>query len=109
MESPSGYAIKINFNGAYNGHNFRLTLGIIARNVEGRVLISCLEIHDGVSTVFSVEALTCHWAVQMGLEMGWSEVTVEGDSLAIIKKCQTHNPNKSQIGAHIQDIQQLKD
>ncbi|MBA0766701.1 hypothetical protein Gotri_015720 [Gossypium trilobum] len=41
--------------------------------------------------------------------MGWSEVTVEGDSLAIIKKCQTHNPNKSQIGAHIQDIQQLKD
>ncbi|MBA0587012.1 hypothetical protein Gorai_000149, partial [Gossypium raimondii] len=77
MESPSGYAIKINFNGAYNGHNFRSTLGIIARNVEGRVLISCLEIHDGVSTVFSVEALACHRAVQMGLEMGWSEVTVE--------------------------------
>ncbi|MBA0799518.1 hypothetical protein Gohar_010030, partial [Gossypium harknessii] len=75
----------------------------------GRVLISCLEIHDGLSTVFSVEALACHRAVQMGLEMGWSEVTVEGDSLAIRKKCQTHNPNKSQIGAHIQDIQQLKD
>ncbi|MBA0879974.1 hypothetical protein Goshw_003809 [Gossypium schwendimanii] len=109
MESPSGYAIKINFNGAYNGHNFRSTLRIIARNVEGRVLISCLEIHNGVSTVFSFEALTCQRAVQMGLEMGWSEVTVEGDSLAIIKKCQTHNPNKSQIGAHIQDIQQLKD
>ncbi|MBA0571171.1 hypothetical protein Golob_004758, partial [Gossypium lobatum] len=27
----------------------------------------------------------------------------------IIKKCQTQNPDKSQIGAHVHDIQQLKD
>ncbi|MBA0557335.1 hypothetical protein Golob_014410, partial [Gossypium lobatum] len=79
MESPSGYAIKINFNGAYNGYNFRSTLGIIARNVEERVLISCLEIYDGVSTVFFVEALTCHRAVQMGLEMGTSDGSRVGE------------------------------
>ncbi|MBA0829321.1 hypothetical protein Goarm_013933, partial [Gossypium armourianum] len=70
MESPSGYAIKINFNGAYNGHNFRSTLGIIARNVEGRVLISCLEIHDGVSTVFLSKLLRvigrCKWVSKWG-------------------------------------------
>ncbi|KAK5795057.1 hypothetical protein PVK06_036313 [Gossypium arboreum] len=31
---PSGYAIKINFDSAYDGRNYRLALGIVARNAK---------------------------------------------------------------------------
>ncbi|MFQ6656781.1 hypothetical protein Gotur_026737 [Gossypium turneri] len=86
VRGPSGCAIKINFDGAYNGRNFRSAFDIVVRNVEWQILFSCLKIHDEVSSVFSTEALACHRAVQTSFEMGWLEVTIEGDSLAIIKK-----------------------
>ncbi|KAH1122027.1 hypothetical protein J1N35_005187 [Gossypium stocksii] len=93
---PSGNTVKINFKGAYDDGIFRSASGIVARNVEGAALCSRSEVHDEVQSAFAAEAIACQKAVEMGSEMGWEDIIVEGDSLSIVKKCKAKNPG--QIG-----------
>ncbi|MBA0770154.1 hypothetical protein Gotri_018825, partial [Gossypium trilobum] len=44
---------------------------IVARDSEGKVLLSCSEIHNDVSSAFAAEAIACWKAVQVGVEKGW--------------------------------------
>ncbi|MBA0577584.1 hypothetical protein Golob_027330 [Gossypium lobatum] len=39
--------------------------------------------------------------------MQWDRVIIEGDSLSIIMKCKTKNPDKSLVSEFINDIHQL--
>ncbi|KAA3481459.1 reverse transcriptase [Gossypium australe] len=58
-----------------------------------------------VTSAFAAEALACRRAVRIGMENTWPEVIVEGDSYAVIKKCNSKEQDKSMIGAYISDIQ----
>ncbi|MBA0577261.1 hypothetical protein Golob_024070, partial [Gossypium lobatum] len=86
---PPGSIVKINFDGAYDGRHYQSASGIVARNVEGIVLLSWSETHKEVASAFAAEALACR------------------DSLAIIKKCQLKSQDRSQVGVYIHDIQQI--
>ncbi|KAH1030215.1 hypothetical protein J1N35_046134 [Gossypium stocksii] len=55
--------IKINFDGAYDGSQNHSASGIVVRNVEGKVLLSCSEIHQGITSAFAAEAIACWKAV----------------------------------------------
>lgn len=57
---------------------------------------------------FATEALACYRAIQLGIDEGWAEVIIEGDALSVIKKSKSQVVDKSLIGAHIQNIQHLK-
>ncbi|KAK5795103.1 hypothetical protein PVK06_036360 [Gossypium arboreum] len=103
---PPREFIKINFDGAYDATHHQFFSGIVARNEEGLVLLSCSEIHHGVSFAFVAEAIVCRKAVQVGVEQEWPKVIIEGDSLTIIKKYATKSQDRSHIGAYILDIQQ---
>ncbi|MBA0648913.1 hypothetical protein Goklo_016546 [Gossypium klotzschianum] len=108
---PPGSIVKINFDSAYDGRHYKLASGIVARNTKGIVLLSCLEIHKEVASTFAAEALACRKAVQIGIEMQWPKIIIEGDSLAIIKKCQlkVKTDHKSANGlAHILATDSLK-
>ncbi|KAK5812692.1 hypothetical protein PVK06_028130 [Gossypium arboreum] len=106
-KNPPGQGVKINFDGAYDARHFQSASGIVVRNREGVVLFSCLEIHQEVPSAFAAEAVTCRKAIQIGIEMKWSEIIVEGDSLSVIKKCKAKRQDKSQIEAYIYDIHQV--
>ncbi|MBA0814972.1 hypothetical protein Gohar_020760, partial [Gossypium harknessii] len=54
---PPGSIVKINFDGAYNGGHYQSASGIVARNVEGIVLLSYSETHKEVAPGFAAEAL----------------------------------------------------
>ncbi|MBA0686420.1 hypothetical protein Goari_014025 [Gossypium aridum] len=105
---PSRPIIKINFDGAFSNSMFRSTMGLVAWNMEGQVLFSCSMLHENTPSSFTIEAIVCLRAVQVGLERGWPKVTVEGDALVIIKKCQSSTLDKSQLSAYIHDIQSLR-
>lgn len=62
---------------------------------------------DHVASAFAAEAWACFLVLKVGLENGWDRVIVEGDSLSVIKKCQSKSPDRSQIGALISNIQHL--
>ncbi|KAG8499524.1 hypothetical protein CXB51_006063 [Gossypium anomalum] len=103
---PPREFVKINFDGAYDANHHQSASGIVARNKEGDVLLSCSEIHHGVTSAFAAEAIACRKVVQVGGEQDWLKVLIEGDSFTIIKKCETKSQDHSEIGAYIHDIQQ---
>ncbi|PPD69772.1 hypothetical protein GOBAR_DD33348 [Gossypium barbadense] len=86
---PQWEFIKINFDGTYKESQNRSASGIVARDSEGKVLLSCSEIHNDVLSAFAAKVIACWKAIQVGIEKGWQSLIFEGDSLAIIKKCST--------------------
>lgn len=106
--APVGNVIKINFDGAFDTGSSRSASGVVAKNNVGKVLKVRTIIHANVSSAFAAEANACLQALHLALTGGWSDITVEGDALSVIKKCQSSHADRSHIGAIIQDIQQLK-
>ncbi|KAK5783326.1 hypothetical protein PVK06_037834 [Gossypium arboreum] len=105
---PSGQAVKINFDGAFDERNHQSASRIMVRDRKGLVLISCSKLHRGVFSPFAAEALACRRATQIGLEMQSLEVIIECDSLSVIKRCKEKKQDRSQIEAYIHDIQEMK-
>ncbi|KAA3481600.1 Zinc finger, CCHC-type [Gossypium australe] len=93
---PPQEAVKINFDGAFDGHNHISASGVVVRDNEGVVLLSWSKIHKGVSS-----------AVQIGVNHLWPTVIIEGDSLSVIKKCKNWDQDRSMISAYIQDIKMM--
>lgn len=81
---------------------------MVARNDKGEILCSRTIIHTTVCSAFASEAIACRSAVEMGKDMGWVDVIIEGDSLSVIKKCQNQPQDCSLIGAYIADIKDLQ-
>ncbi|KAA3457419.1 reverse transcriptase [Gossypium australe] len=105
---PSGQGVTINFDAAFKASSRQSASGVVVRDQSGQVLLSVTKIHEGVESVFTAEALACNRATQVAFEMEKENITIEGDSLAIIKKCKTTTLDKSQIGSLIYDIQRMK-
>ncbi|MBA0820781.1 hypothetical protein Gohar_028283, partial [Gossypium harknessii] len=70
---PSNRVVKINFDAAYDGRHNKSAVGIVARDSEGTVLLSCSEIHQRVTSAFVAEALACQKALQIGIDMHWEK------------------------------------
>lgn len=107
-KKPVGNIPKLNFDGAFDREKFRSASEIVVRDATRSVLLSCSKIHDRVSSSFYAEALACLLAVRVAVDQGWMVVEVEGDALAIIKKCQSDTRDFSQISSQIEDIHQIK-
>ncbi|MBA0729851.1 hypothetical protein Golax_022988, partial [Gossypium laxum] len=101
------FVVKINFDAAYAEKFNQAAMGIVASESEGKVLLSCPEIYQRVVSAFAAEALACRRATQIGIDMNWEKVIIEGDSLSIIKKCKTSIPDKSNVCAYIHYIHKL--
>ncbi|MBA0686317.1 hypothetical protein Goari_013926, partial [Gossypium aridum] len=104
---PTGSIVKINFDGAFEKESFRSCSGIVARNAHGEVLVSRAVFHPNVGSPFAAEAIACLWTVKASTKIGWSKVIIEGNALTIIKKCQSDQIDRSEIGVHIRDIHQI--
>ncbi|MBA0578678.1 hypothetical protein Gorai_020953 [Gossypium raimondii] len=57
--------------------------------MKGEVLVSKSRLHTAVDTAFDVEDLAYLEVVLTGIELGLTEVIVEGDSKSIISKYKT--------------------
>ncbi|KAA3454812.1 reverse transcriptase [Gossypium australe] len=106
--NPPQQVVKINFDGAFDKDGHQSASGVVARNSEGKVLVSGTSLHEMVDSAFAAEAIACREAVQMGINMQKEEIWVEGDSLTVIKKCKNPGADRSQIGAYIKDIHQMQ-
>ncbi|MBA0679728.1 hypothetical protein Goari_011481, partial [Gossypium aridum] len=103
---PSEGRIKINFDAVFDEGNSRSETGIVAKSNQGKVLFSRTILHAEVGTAFAAEALACLWAIKTSSEMGFSEIIIVGDSLSIVKKCNTNIHDRSEISAYIRNIKQ---
>ncbi|PPD98816.1 hypothetical protein GOBAR_DD04153 [Gossypium barbadense] len=104
---PPDQFVKINFDAEYDGNLNQSDVGIVARDSEGNVLLSFTEVHKQVASAFAAEAIACRSATQIGIDMQWAKIIIEGDALSIIKKCKMKSQDRSMIGAFIYDIHQI--
>ncbi|MBA0851794.1 hypothetical protein Goshw_026326, partial [Gossypium schwendimanii] len=81
-EPPSGVCIKINFDAEFDWAHSSSRSGIVAKNALGKVVASRSVIHANVGEAFAAEALARLWAVQTGLDLGFTDMIIEGDSLS---------------------------
>ncbi|MBA0734999.1 hypothetical protein Gogos_018884, partial [Gossypium gossypioides] len=65
--------------------------------------------NKNVPFVFAVEAFACVQSTQLGLNLGFMEVEIEGDALSVAKKLQREGIDKSDICAYIRDGQGLNE
>ncbi|MBA0784878.1 hypothetical protein Gotri_025939 [Gossypium trilobum] len=68
---PPDQVVKINFDAAYDKNFNQAAVGIVARESEGKVLLSYSKIYQPVASTFAAEALTCRKAIQIGIDMHW--------------------------------------
>ncbi|KAK8643999.1 hypothetical protein V6N13_013276 [Hibiscus sabdariffa] len=106
-EAPQEAAVKINFDSAFSCHSWSATSGIGARDNEGFILTACVFPHSNVSDAFVAEALACLQAVHFAKDMGFLNVTIEGDSLSVCKKLNSGSHDRSLIAPIISDIKEL--
>ncbi|MBA0707733.1 hypothetical protein Golax_019754 [Gossypium laxum] len=105
-KSPDQF-VKINFDAGYDGKGNQATVGIVARDSEGKTLLSCSEIYQQVTSVFVAEELACRKVTKIGMDMNWGKIIIEGDSLSIIKKSKSSIQDKSRVCAYITDIHKM--
>ncbi|MBA0633776.1 hypothetical protein Godav_024525 [Gossypium davidsonii] len=65
-----------------------------ARNERGEVIVSKSVLANRIASSFAVEAFACSQAVRLG--MGVDAVEIEGDTLIVIKKCQSNVEDKGE-------------
>ncbi|MBA0659486.1 hypothetical protein Goklo_011623 [Gossypium klotzschianum] len=75
---PPGQFVKVNFDAAYDGNLRQSAVGIVARDSEGNSLLSFIEIHHQVASAFATEAIACQTTTQIGMNMQWPNIIIEG-------------------------------
>ncbi|KAK8545753.1 hypothetical protein V6N12_026575 [Hibiscus sabdariffa] len=105
--APPSPAIKINFDSAFNQHDSLAVSGALGRNSEGLIMAACAIPHSNVPDSFVAEALACQQAVLLAMDVGLSNVIIEGDSLTVIKKINAGSHDRSVIAPIIVDIKEL--
>ncbi|KAK8523062.1 hypothetical protein V6N13_076276 [Hibiscus sabdariffa] len=75
--------------------------GIVIRNSLGQSVRACCKKVYHVSSSFTVEALAAVHRMEFAVDLGFTNVIIEGDSLSIIKKLNNREANLSEISALI--------
>nr|KJB09493.1 hypothetical protein B456_001G145400 [Gossypium raimondii] len=84
--------IKVSFDGAFQAHSLKS---------KGVVLGSTTIINNHIQPRFAAEAIACLQVIQLGIDSGFQDVVIEGDSLMVIKKQQANKNDDSCISAYI--------
>ncbi|KAA3469148.1 reverse transcriptase [Gossypium australe] len=105
---PPGQTVKINFDGVFDERRSQSASGVVVGDMNGHVLLTKTGLHNGVASAFAAEAIACRRATQIALEINREDIIIKGDSLSIIKKCNSTDFDKSMVGTYIHDIHRMK-
>ncbi|KAG8472557.1 hypothetical protein CXB51_034512 [Gossypium anomalum] len=78
--------VRINVDVTYGKLKNKSCLGIVIRDFRGSVVGSRTVLNENVPSLFAVEALVCTQGMQLGLDMGATDLEIEIDALKIIRK-----------------------
>ena len=93
---------KLNFNAAVFASTRSLGVGVIVRNSLGDVMASPSA--RGLAVANSEEALALVWrkAVEFAMDVGFTDLVIEGDNAAVMKAITSPQLDRSRLG-HIYD------
>lgn len=77
---PGAGFIKVNVDAAVNEQDDRFGIGIVARDVSGKVIYAASKTLWPFSTVKRAELETFYWAVKVSHRYHWHNIILEGDT-----------------------------
>ena len=79
------HAYKVNFDGAIFAEEGLTSLGVVICNNQGLIMASLTQQITLPVSVIEVEILAARRALELTLELGFDNITLEGDSEVLIK------------------------
>ncbi|KAL4325354.1 hypothetical protein GQ457_11G001080 [Hibiscus cannabinus] len=104
---PTSHFVKANYDASFCSSSLHSYSGVVIRDSDGLVLGSCRRASTWVVTPFAAEATAALHALLFAIDLGFTSVILEGDSLSITRKLQSKECDISEISALIWDVQQL--
>jgi hypothetical protein len=80
---PTG-VLKINWDSALDPQTGKVGLGTLARDHQGRVLVMTSSIRNQISHPTTAKTLTAWQAVVLGIQLGATDLELEGDALEVV-------------------------
>ena len=83
--APRAHSYKLNFDGATFAEDGTAGIGVVIHNDARLVMASLSQRIPLPASVIKVEALAAKRAMEFALELGFDNVTLEGDSEVLVK------------------------
>ena len=90
--------VKINFDGALFSKEQKSGIGVVVRDAQGEVLASQSRTLSHVYSPFEVKGMATTSALQLASELGFQEVTLEGDCQVLMHALKYDSPFLSTDG-----------
>ena len=101
---PSEFQYKINFDAAVFADIKASGFGVVIRNDKGEVMAALFAKGPPVMDSKEAEVLAGHKALEFALDLGFSEVVLEGDNIRVMRSIQSNGANNSSLGHIYGDI-----
>ncbi|KAG8500774.1 hypothetical protein CXB51_002800 [Gossypium anomalum] len=96
------------FDAAFDSSSSTSATGLVIWDLTENLLAVKSIIHNNIPSPFVAEAHACLEGLKLGISLGLQSIKIMGDSKTVIKKCQANLPDKSVLGAIINDIHNKK-
>ncbi|KAK8993918.1 hypothetical protein V6N11_008131 [Hibiscus sabdariffa] len=77
------------------------TSGVVIRNSQGQVMGASCRTTPHIASSFAAEGTAAVHAIELGTDMGFTHIIIEGDCLAVIEKLKCEKDDVSENGAII--------
>ena len=94
-QPPPSARFKLNFDAALFSNLGRLGYGAIIRNEKGEVMAAMTASGPKVSISDEAEMLACRKAIEFAVDVGFSRMIIEGDSINVIQAISSSMENTS--------------
>ena len=96
---------KINIDGAYNHTTRRGGIGFVIRDFTGNMVAGGASPCQGLLSAEHAEILACSFAIDFGIEQGFSTVVLETDAQEVCRQLNASNiPNTTLLGRIYDDV-----
>ena len=96
--------MKVNFDGAVFGESNKSGVGVVIRDNNGAVLVSCSEKLTQAYKAEETEILAARKSLMFAHELGFQRIILEGDALGLIQALKSQEQNLSPLGLLVGDV-----
>lgn len=105
---PDSGMLKLNFYASFIKESGFSFVAVLATNNEGQFMGACTYPYGDVLDAVVAEARVCERALLFAVELGWTRIQLEGDSLTTIKKLNSEEEDRLILRPIINNIRVLR-
>ena len=95
---------KLNFDGACFDEGTASGYGAVIRNEKGEVMAALAVRGGAMRDSEEVEVMACRKALEFAIDVGFTEIILEGDNALVMKMISQAQPDVSRLGLIYEDI-----